>query len=277
MYKDKLKQEYKELIDNFPIIYKYVDFKGAQEIISNGTLLIKNPAYFNDPYDCHPKLICYDNLPEQYLKDLINKQFPNLSRQERRKKQLEAIRNSKEPLIDLFKNDFALRERYLKGVTCFSKKKLDILMWSMYADSHKGLCVGFNFEKLYRSLKSQNEFNEVIPLFVKYSKVLKSNCFFEDSFKAVVEWLRTKSIDWKYEDEIRFAFGPFNEYKSNTGLVSFNLDAIEELYFGYNMDPKEEQTIVEQINSKNIKCQQFKISLNDTEYKLGAKEKLLIR
>ena len=32
---------------------------------------------------------------------------------------------------------------YERGVCCFSEKKDDILMWSHYADGHKGFCLEF--------------------------------------------------------------------------------------------------------------------------------------
>ena len=141
-------------------------------------------------------------------------------------------------------------------------------MWSMYADSHRGICIGFNLEKLYRSLKSKNRYNEIIMLIVKYSKELKPNCFFKDPFKAVIEWLRTKSIDWEYEKEIRIAFGPFVESKDKSGFVSFDLDSIEEIYFGCNMDENNRDTISDLLQAKSLKCKQYKMSLNDNKYKL---------
>ena len=273
MFSEELKREITELIESVPILYKFVDFNGAEKIIENGTLRIKNPINFNDPYDCYPKLINFNNMPNQYIKYLINKQYPDICRSERRKKQLEAIKTSKKNLVDFIGTDHMKTERNLKGVTCFSKKKLDFLMWSMYADSHKGLCFGFNLEKLYQSLISMNKFDETAILKVKYTNELKPNNYFEDRPKAVVEWLRTKSYEWRYEDEIRIVFGPFQESKEKLGFVSFDLSAIEEIYFGCNVTENNEEKIIDKINQKGLKSNFYKVSLNENKYKLEINKK----
>ena len=273
MFSEELKSEFKELIESVQILYKFVDYDGAEKIIENGTLLIKNPINFNDPYDCHPKLINYNSIPNQYIKNLINKQYPDISRNERRKKQLEAIKTSKNKLVDFINTDHMEMERNLKGVTCFSKKNLDLLMWSMYADSHKGLCLGFNLEKLFRSLISMNKFDETTILNVKYTNELKPNNYFEDPLKAVVEWLRTKSHEWRYEDEIRIVFSPFQESKGKLGLVSFDLSVIEEIYFGCNVTENNEEKIIDKIKQKGLKSTFYKVSLNENKYKLEVNKK----
>ena len=47
------------------ILYKYLDIKGAIKMIGNSNLQFTNATQLNDPFDCHPKLFDYSNVPEQ--------------------------------------------------------------------------------------------------------------------------------------------------------------------------------------------------------------------
>jgi hypothetical protein len=271
MFRDDLKKEMQSLIEKVPIIYKYVDFDGGTKILQNSNLLIKNPSKFNDPYDCHPSLIKFDNMPDTYIKELINKHYSHLSRHERRSKIANTIKESKQELINLFKTEYINNERELKGITCFSEDNLNLLMWSLYAESHKGICIGFNLEKLYRSIK-RNGFSEVALMRVVYVQELEPINFFDDSFKAVINWLRTKSNLWKHEKEIRISFGPYNTNNKDHDYVLFDIDSIEAIYFGSKMQDEEKEKLLNLIMTKNINCKTYNVFLNDRMFKLETEE-----
>ena len=46
------------------ILYKYLDIKGAKCMIGNSNLQFTNASQLNDPFDCHPRLIDYSNIPK---------------------------------------------------------------------------------------------------------------------------------------------------------------------------------------------------------------------
>jgi hypothetical protein len=210
-------------------------------------------------------------MPNKYIQDLINKHYSYLNRKERRIKINKTIKESKPELINLFKSEYIINERQLKGITCFSEDNLNLLMWSLYADSHKGICIGFNIEKLYHSVK-RNGYNEVALLKVIYVNELEPINFFEDSYKAVANWMRTKSDSWKYEKEIRLSFGPYKANNADCDFVSFDLKAIEEIYLGSQMQNEEEDKIIKFIESNNLTTKIYKISLNDQKFKLERNE-----
>ncbi len=267
MFKVELRKEMENTINNVPVLYKYVDFDGGQKLLTNNNLLIKNPAKFNDPYDCYPGLINFDKMPDDYIKDLINKYYPNLSREDRRKKINSTIKNSKSGLIKMFRTDFINGERQGKGITCFTEDHQNLLMWSQYADSHKGICIGFNLEKLYRSLKV-NPYKETALLKVKYTKELHAMDYYEDGFKAIINWLRTKSNLWEYEKEIRISFGPIDFKGSDHKFVSFAQEAVEVIYIGSMMEEDKENQIVQIVENKYKKADIFKMTLNTNSFKL---------
>ena len=97
-------------------------------------------------------------------------------------------------------------------ISCFSLRNDSILMWSHYAQSHRGVCIEYevdddNFKKITYSKK---------PIRFKLSKILeyilghefsgtKIN-YSDNSFLFAVEPVLTKFKDWKYEKEVRCAY-----------------------------------------------------------------------
>jgi hypothetical protein len=51
------------------ILYKYLDIIGAKCMIGNQDLQFTNASQLNDPFDCHPKLIDYSNVPDFIAKN----------------------------------------------------------------------------------------------------------------------------------------------------------------------------------------------------------------
>ena len=49
------------------ILFKYLDIVGAKCMIGNQNLQFTNASQLNDPFDCHPKLIDYSNVPSSKL------------------------------------------------------------------------------------------------------------------------------------------------------------------------------------------------------------------
>lgn len=123
--------------------------------------------------------------------------------------------------IKKFKEIFDFSEQKLNGLLC-SKFKVSCLcadyknklMWSHYADSHKGICVEYDFSKL----------NRVQPMPVCYTKIRPKVPWKEvvnQSFQTqnlvtrhLIGALLTKDIAWKYEREWRILV-PANESVDN--------------------------------------------------------------
>jgi hypothetical protein len=46
------------------ILYKYLDIMGGKMMIGNKNLQFTNASQLNDPFDCHPNLVDFSNLPD---------------------------------------------------------------------------------------------------------------------------------------------------------------------------------------------------------------------
>lgn len=86
------------------------------------------------------------------------------------------------------------------GLLCFSKQWKSPVLWSHYADKHRGICLGF-------------ELKDELVSEVKYSPDrlaarFKNNDLGQGLEEAFVrEMLLTKYVHWQYEEEIRMFVG----------------------------------------------------------------------
>ncbi|WP_316975725.1 DUF2971 domain-containing protein [Shumkonia mesophila] len=82
-----------------------------------------------------------------------------------------------------------------RGLLCFSRRWRNPLLWSHYADRHKGLCLGFDIP-------------DELAIRVTYTarRLMPTDLFFPDNAVregAIAKILATKFSHWRYEDEVR--------------------------------------------------------------------------
>lgn len=104
-------------------------------------------------------------------------------------------------------------------VACFSQDPLNILIWSHYANFHKGMCLGF--------------YNDMITQKVNYSDDFPIVDFSVSDFqlrgREVLKIITTKSSLWSYEQERRACFIPGTSsevsYPGELFMVAFGVNA----------------------------------------------------
>ena len=111
------------------ILYKYLDINGAKCMLGNQNLQFTNASQLNDPFDCHPKLIDYSNVPESKLQGWISKEW----------------------WMEKEENE-ALNLRNETWLCSLSKVYDSLLMWSHYCYNHKGVCLGLDIDKVMQSV-----------------------------------------------------------------------------------------------------------------------------
>lgn len=114
------------------------------------------------------------------------------------------------------------------GLVCFSKKYSNPVLWSHYADKHKGLCLGFDVNLVDIAKVNYVAKRLRVPNDIKQAATIISNnpdkqesfddLIFEKFFKKVI---RTKFNHWKYE----------GEYRAFTDLDEKEIIEGNELYF----------------------------------------------
>lgn len=196
--------------------YKYLPFDaGTQSAINDSTIKFAAPGSFNDPFDINIPLLLEGTDEEwrRYLNSLVRENRPNLSpavrmQEVRRMMRSRAFRDLEPRRPTDFFADI--------GVLCVSASVENILMWSHYADHHKGVCLR------WRSITPDHFFLRAQK--VIYQVDLPSARIFDDHLTRMNATILTKSSDWAYEQEWRII-----EHRLGPGIHPFapeDLDAI---------------------------------------------------
>ena len=156
------------------ILYRYLNEAFSLQAIQKGELKVGRLADLNDPADCLPTL---SNTPEQgddAAKEAFEKRY-----------------------FSQVYNDV--------GILSFSATVIDPVIWSHYADAHRGMALGYDFgargaklfEVVYDDLRAVLDYQEV------------EKCRIENPEKGqfiesiVTQGFTKKAQSWNYEKEYR--------------------------------------------------------------------------
>ncbi len=267
-YLELIKAQLLDMIKYTPVIYKYINYETGIKILKDSTIAFTNPLSFNDPYDCTLKLIDFDNFPSTYRKYLAYKFFNHLGRKEKRKQLSRMYKTSDFEIIDKLKTEGMNNEIKNRGVSCFSKKFNDMLMWSHYADSHRGICIGFELSLLYLNINSLYMEKMIVP--VDYVKELEPINYYNHKIESVIRWLKTKSEVWSYEEEVRIIVNHLDFNGNDKVIQTVNKDVFHSVYLGVNLSAEHQRDIMKTCKTEYKKINLLKISADDTHFKLNA-------
>lgn len=153
-------------------------------------------------------------------------------------------------------------------VSCFTTEPFSQLMWSGYADCHKGFCIEYTVPSNYDDYK--DIFYNLFPMiyckvrpniterFVNAKESLTREALKDILFHGVLR----KSIDWLYQNEWRLLL-PCNK-KENANVKFF---PITKVYLGNRMPANKRKEIIDFCNSKNIQYVGIKRNPNIFEMK----------
>ena len=194
--------------------YKYLPPE-RRTYLSDELLRFTQPGALNDPFECLPGIA--DVHPLKFMKAIMarNKEDLKMLHPDKkvRKKIARRVPVAMAEMVVKFRADpeFLPRmflERILNhankvfGVFSLSKNHKSTLMWSHYATSHSGFCVGFNpAHKFF--LRQPGDLRDVgEPVDVEYQAQRKPiDVTNELSLEGAV--LYRKSKEWEYEGEVR--------------------------------------------------------------------------
>jgi hypothetical protein len=164
----------------------------ARNIFAKHELFFPSPKTFNDPFDC--KVPALEALPkrqrEEFIGNFVRLNLPTASRSEKRRvgKKLSTKSAFAKTTESLQSNVDA------SGVLCLSECHDDILIWSHYADSHRGICLEFKATNTALFGEAQR---------VEYAETYTNFPLLGRDTEQIQRVLLTKSSHWKYEKEWR--------------------------------------------------------------------------
>jgi Protein of unknown function (DUF2971) len=130
------------------------------------------------------------------------------------------------------------------GVHCLSETENSLLMWSHYADQHKGLCLTVSLKEAF--VKQKGFTAKKVRYTTHYPEVSAVD-FLADSHKVVDTVLLTKSIEWAYENEWRVVT-PFTFRLTGSCIQNSLYESpydIVAITFGSRMEPVQMRAIIE--------------------------------
>jgi hypothetical protein len=255
----EIRADIEYILNNVPIVFKYLDCEGSKAMLSNSNLAFKNPVSFNDPYDCYIGLINFDRIPETYRQNLIARFSHLIDPSVLSVIQKELTLSSDERISKLFKDILWKREFSSAGISCFSEEFDNLLMWSHYSKSHTGACIGVDLRYMYGYLR------ERIPALikVKYTDEFEKKDYFINTKDSLINCFRTKSALWHYEKEIRIVLFQLIFNQDNRCLIPFGKEIISTVYLGSKISPSDEKDILFICRKNYPKIKVHKMKLDD--------------
>lgn len=244
------------------ILYKYRNFnpdeKGVTHLdhLINGTIYLSNPDTFNDPFDCQTP-INYMEFKDNNTSVLkfIETQKNKLPKNIAWKVNPDALSKNSDFLKAAMNDDIKELNSVL-GVYCLSKIQNSILMWAHYANSHSGFCFGID-TKILQAI-SQNLGVEKVKYEKKYPLISPN-----DSIENIIaKQVLYKSDNWKYEKEYRLIGMEIQR------LYKIPNTAIKSIYLGVNIDPKNEENILNLKSTIFSHCSFYKMKKSDNKFEL---------
>lgn len=144
------------------------------------------------------------------------------------------------------------------GITCFSKTPSDMLMWSHYANKHTGICVEYDFSRLFstaaNTLLLPVAYTNKRPLFPidkleigADGKAKNEQQLLAKVLPELIKSLTIKSDVWDYEQEWRHII-----FTADTPTRLVKLPIISRIILGINISPDDKEKVVELAKKKHI-------------------------
>jgi hypothetical protein len=204
-----------------PILYKFYKAGTAINALEKQILGFTAPNRFNDPYELLPRIICHpsaQNILERKGR-LTNKQREefrrrwNLENQTSfSKAEFDKFMKTKEKElarqipVNLAKMPDQMAKEVVEivsrdfGILCLSKRWNHHLMWGHYSEGHSGFCIGYQIPVIIPGVNRVEVQYSQERYAIRDSDVLLGR-FSRSDVEGVI---RTKSLEWAYEEEVRY-------------------------------------------------------------------------
>jgi len=219
-----------------PRLYKYQPFNAKTLTnLTRASIWFSAPINVNDPYDCASWVVQADEVSEA--------DFPRLL----------AYVRGRDPALTAKLTPAELREAFIasarrayderrriqreqRGIACFSATRTDIMMWSHYADGHRGFCLEFDTSRLPFSKGLEVTYVDNPPLLNPVDVLVEDPS--DDKNNALLRaFVLTKARCWSYEQEWRLI------HAEPSKLYGYGVGPLTGVYFGAEM-PRAHKEII---------------------------------
>jgi len=232
-------------------LYKYRPFNVfCLRLLTHGEVSYSDPRSFNDPLDCNPTLevdidrssmefLCYATLRRTQTEDkainIINN-YRHLSSEHGNFRTDSTVDDDLKRMLAQRIMDELGEELGSRGVLSLSERWDSVLMWSHYADNHRGICIEFATDKLPHPFLQPVNYRA--PRRIKASDLhkWKRGNSAEAERRVRETYYFAKAGPWRYEKEWR-------DIQDKSGIKNSNF-SVTAIHFGLQCDQSVIQTVV---------------------------------
>lgn len=252
-------------------LYKYKDSIGeydkysneyrlnpyTKDLLENDKIYFSKPSELNDPYDS--QLLIQKSNDIEEIKLIQNN--PNFNHKTK-EAYINGIISNRIKTDEIINKNRFFADIY--RIFCLTPYYDNLLMWSHYCNSHRGICVGIKVHNIDNNLcirvnKSHIiTDDEFIQSWEGYLPILKMNydkndippkpiCLFEYRHKKFQPFLLNKSKQWQYEEEYRVLL---SDQIIDNQKISLYHSQICEIYFGLNTPDNIKKEVISILKTK---------------------------
>lgn len=251
-------------------LYRYRSLDGESKTWIRDSILkseyyFASPKAFNDPFDCRPVFRFQSSKAKiiRYFEGVFARQAPKMNRAQRRTESRQRVSDPSddprnEANLDRFREIYDKTVTSRIGVLCLSSRADDILMWSHYANAHRGICLQFFAQGNvietsqpvhYRSLRPA-----IDPTSQTHDEMLDHAIF-------------TKSDHWKYEKEWRLI-----QYKRGAGIYRIPPEALTGIILGAQISSIDKADLVAWIKSRTLPLKLYQANISEHQFAISIDE-----
>lgn len=231
----------------------------VERTVCHNELYFPAAVSFNDPFDCRPTFSSAaspDELKQKVKRLSEDRAWPALDRNQRRF-WVRSLRDSK--VLAKIQTDNITEITSAMGVLCLSEIADDILMWSHYADSHRGLCLEFDGSAEFFARAQQVVYKTERPIINPFLDSQERSV----RDKWVIDALLTKAAHWCYEKEWRIV-----EYASRPQVYHFPPTALTGIIIGANMPDTSAAVVASWIRQRRTPVKLYRALVDPMRYAL---------
>lgn len=218
------------------------------EQINDNKIYVPSIKNLNDPFEKMFNFTSYESYTAKEKENLLKLDENKVPEFENFGKNLLDSFDSLDSSINTF-SKFMVDETEM-GIFSMSERNDSILMWSHYADSHKGICIGYDKESFLKN-------NSCIK--VQYKKHLPEFSLKKTYKNYIPRIYRYKFWAWNYEKEWRYLDTSFDECVDNPSFA-------KAIYFGLYVPEK----VIEDFKRLiKINVSFYKTELDKNDFKLN--------
>ncbi|MBM3181394.1 MAG: DUF2971 domain-containing protein [Chloroflexi bacterium] len=246
-----------------PRLYKYQSCSDySLQNLRHRSVWFSKPETFNDPFDCDINFKIVD-VTDESVKAMVVRMDGTVNK---------SISNDDAVRMALAATEVVKKKQWAEiGVACFAEEYANILMWSHYADNHRGFCLEFDTDH-YPFKPAKTETVIKVNYADSYPSLSINDIpqkILDHSISLPKFLLGTKSLHWCYENEWRIFSGIGNKEYPYDKL------ALTGVYFGCKMKDKDKVEIASILADSPTRIYQMERS--NSEFSVMKKEIYSVR